>query len=195
MNSRLDEMQAAILRVKLRHLSQDNERRERLAQVYLDALKGSCLRLPAGSPEGVHAWHLFVVAHQHRDKLLGFSARTWYRHRHSLPRSSAPSARLSRPNPVAPSPTQYRKSCGSGTESAVVSGASPRKCETCGRRCPGMGPVTIGSKCTRQWRRLYLILHMSLMATYESPWEGVKASHSLHRSDRRPLASGKERHI
>ncbi len=72
MNSRLDEMQAAILRVKLHHLSQDNERRERLAQVYLDALKGSCLRLPAGSPEGVHAWHLFVVAHQHRDELLDF---------------------------------------------------------------------------------------------------------------------------
>jgi dTDP-4-amino-4,6-dideoxygalactose transaminase len=72
MNSRLDEMQAAILRVKLRHLSQDNERRERLARVYLDALKGWCLRLPASSSESVHVWHLFVVAHQHRDELLGF---------------------------------------------------------------------------------------------------------------------------
>jgi dTDP-4-amino-4,6-dideoxygalactose transaminase len=72
MNSRLDEMQAAILRVKLRHLNHDNERREQLAQVYLDALNGSCLRLPAGAPEGVHAWHLFVVAHQHRDELLAF---------------------------------------------------------------------------------------------------------------------------
>ena len=72
MNSRLDEMQAAILRVKLRYLSQDNERRELLVRVYLDALKGSCLRLPAGSPDSVHAWHLFVVAHQHRDGLLGF---------------------------------------------------------------------------------------------------------------------------
>ena len=73
MNSRLDEMQAAILRVKLRHLNQDNEQREQLARVYLDALKGSCLRLPAGSsPDGVHVWHLFVVAHQHRDGLLGF---------------------------------------------------------------------------------------------------------------------------
>ena len=71
-NSRLDEIQAAILRVKLRHLNQDNERRERLARVYLDALKGSCLRLPEGSPDGVHAWHLFVVAHQHRDELLAF---------------------------------------------------------------------------------------------------------------------------
>jgi dTDP-4-amino-4,6-dideoxygalactose transaminase len=71
-NSRLDEIQAAILRVKLRHLNQDNERRERLARVYLDVLKGSCLRLPDGSPDGVHAWHLFVVAHQHRDDLLAF---------------------------------------------------------------------------------------------------------------------------
>lgn len=72
MNSRLDEIQAAVLRVKLSHLSQDNERREHLARLYLDALKGSCLRLPAASPQGVHAWHLFVVAHQHRDELLSF---------------------------------------------------------------------------------------------------------------------------
>jgi len=72
MNSRLDEIQAAVLRVKLRHLSQDNKRREQLARVYLDLLKGSCLRLPASSPDCVHAWHLFVVAHQHRDELLGF---------------------------------------------------------------------------------------------------------------------------
>lgn len=72
MNSRLDEIQAAVLRVKLSHLNHDNERREHLARLYLDALKGSCLRLPAGSPQGVHAWHLFVVAHQHRDGLLSF---------------------------------------------------------------------------------------------------------------------------
>ena len=72
MNCRLDEMQAAILRVKLRHLSQDNDRRHQLARIYLDALKGSCLRLPAGSPEATHAWHLFVVAHQRRDELLVF---------------------------------------------------------------------------------------------------------------------------
>jgi dTDP-4-amino-4,6-dideoxygalactose transaminase len=56
----------------LSHLNQDNQRRERLAHFYLEVLKGSCLRLPAGSPESVHAWHLFVVAHQHRDGLLGF---------------------------------------------------------------------------------------------------------------------------
>jgi len=72
MNSRLDEIQAAILRVKLRHLSRDNGRRQHLARVYLDAFAGSCLRLPAGSPDCVHAWHLFVVGHQHRDGLLGF---------------------------------------------------------------------------------------------------------------------------
>jgi dTDP-4-amino-4,6-dideoxygalactose transaminase len=71
-NSRLDEIQAAVLRVKLSHLNQDNQRRERLAHFYLEVLKGSCLRLPASSPESVHAWHLFVVAHQHRDGLLGF---------------------------------------------------------------------------------------------------------------------------
>ena len=72
MNSRLDEMQAAILRVKLRYLSQDNDRRQQLATVYLEALKGSCFRLPSGCPEGTHAWHLFVVSHQRRDELLVF---------------------------------------------------------------------------------------------------------------------------
>ena len=72
MNSRLDEMQAAILRVKLRYLSQDNGRRQQLAAVYLDALRGSCFRLPSGCPEGTHAWHLFVVGHQRRDELLVF---------------------------------------------------------------------------------------------------------------------------
>jgi dTDP-4-amino-4,6-dideoxygalactose transaminase len=72
MNSRLDEIQAAILRVKLRHLNQHNEQREQLARIYLDALAGSCLRLPVGSPDGVHVWHLFVVAHQRRDELLAF---------------------------------------------------------------------------------------------------------------------------
>ena len=72
MNSRLDEMQASILSVKLRHLSQDNDRRERLARVYLEALKGSCLRLPSVPAGGVHAWHLFVVAHQDRDALQSF---------------------------------------------------------------------------------------------------------------------------
>jgi dTDP-4-amino-4,6-dideoxygalactose transaminase len=72
MNSRLDEMQAAVLRVKLSYLSQDNYRRQQLAGAYLDALKGSCFRLPSGCPEGTHAWHLFVVGHQRRDELLVF---------------------------------------------------------------------------------------------------------------------------
>jgi dTDP-4-amino-4,6-dideoxygalactose transaminase len=43
-----------------------------LAGVYLDALKGSCFRLPSGCQEGTHVWHLFVVGHQRRDELLVF---------------------------------------------------------------------------------------------------------------------------
>ncbi len=72
MNSRLDELQAAILRVKLRHLDEGNLRRRELARVYCEKLHGSCLRLPSSPQNGVHAWHLFVVAHQHRDGLMGF---------------------------------------------------------------------------------------------------------------------------
>ncbi|MBM3801339.1 MAG: DegT/DnrJ/EryC1/StrS family aminotransferase [Acidimicrobiia bacterium] len=72
MNTRLDELQAAILRVKLRYLAQDNHRRARLARAYLDVLKESCLRLPSEPSDGVHAWHLFVVGHRQREELLNF---------------------------------------------------------------------------------------------------------------------------
>jgi len=72
LNSRLDEMQAAILRVKLRHCEEDNQRRRLLARQYDEALARTCLRLPA-SPTGiVHACHLYVIAHKDRDALQEF---------------------------------------------------------------------------------------------------------------------------
>jgi dTDP-4-amino-4,6-dideoxygalactose transaminase len=61
-NSRLDEIQAAILRVKLRHLDAGNERRRRLADVYGEALSGLApLTLPVEMAWGHHVYHLFVV--------------------------------------------------------------------------------------------------------------------------------------
>ena len=68
-NSRLDEMQAAILRVGLRHLRAWNERRRALAALYDGELAGSGLRLPREQPWARAVWHLYVVRHPRRDAL------------------------------------------------------------------------------------------------------------------------------
>ena len=64
-NSRLDEMQAAILRVKLRHLERWTQRRRIIAAKYLAALQTTALQLPLLT-DG-HVFHLFVVRHCERD--------------------------------------------------------------------------------------------------------------------------------
>ena len=68
-NSRLDEMQAAILRVRLPHLDARNERRRAIAQRHGAALKGTGVRLPAAIPNTLHAMHLFVIESEERDGL------------------------------------------------------------------------------------------------------------------------------
>jgi dTDP-4-amino-4,6-dideoxygalactose transaminase len=68
-NSRLDELQAAILRVKLDCLDSWNERRRSVAARYLEGLAGTSLVLPAVPPETEPVWHLFVVRSQRRDEL------------------------------------------------------------------------------------------------------------------------------
>lgn len=60
-NSRLDEVQAAILSVKLRALDKDNERRREIARLYLSQIGKPCLQLPEAGPEESNVWHLFVV--------------------------------------------------------------------------------------------------------------------------------------
>lgn len=68
-NSRLDNMQAAILRVKLRHLDDWSEARRSRASLYADALRGAPLVLPTVHPEAQPVWHLFVVRIRDRDGL------------------------------------------------------------------------------------------------------------------------------
>jgi dTDP-4-amino-4,6-dideoxygalactose transaminase len=61
-NDRLDEMQAAILRVKLPHLDADNAHRRAIAQRYRNEIKNPAVRLPSVHVgEDSHVWHLFVV--------------------------------------------------------------------------------------------------------------------------------------
>lgn len=71
LNSRLDELQAAILRVKLRYLNADNHRRDEIARAYGEVLRGPSLLLPRA--EGVvHAWHQYVIRSPQRDRLRLF---------------------------------------------------------------------------------------------------------------------------
>ncbi|HET8627885.1 MAG TPA: DegT/DnrJ/EryC1/StrS family aminotransferase [Thermomicrobiales bacterium] len=60
-NSRLDELQAAVLRVKLRHLDAGNAARRARAARYDAALAGTGLALPAARPESAHAYHLYAA--------------------------------------------------------------------------------------------------------------------------------------
>jgi dTDP-4-amino-4,6-dideoxygalactose transaminase len=67
-NSRLDEIQAAVLSVKLRHLDRWNARRRQLAALYGEALADTPLRLPAEAAWGEHVYHLYVVRAPHRSR-------------------------------------------------------------------------------------------------------------------------------
>ncbi len=69
-NSRLDELQAAILRVKLRFLDADNNQRRRIAALYDELLGESDLILPRRRPDATHVFHLYVVRSSERDELL-----------------------------------------------------------------------------------------------------------------------------
>jgi dTDP-4-amino-4,6-dideoxygalactose transaminase len=68
-NSRLDELQAGLLRVKLRHLPEWNVRRRQIAEMYDDLLVGVDVSLPELSADGEHIYHLYVVRSQERDRL------------------------------------------------------------------------------------------------------------------------------
>ena len=68
-NSRLDELQAGLLRVKLSHLDELNAEREKIAQRYLASIKNDKLILPKIRDNATAVWHLFVVYSKERDQL------------------------------------------------------------------------------------------------------------------------------
>lgn len=68
-NSRLDEIQAAVLDVKLKYLDEDNERRKRIARYYLEHIRNERLILPRVNDWDAHVFHIFPVRCKQRDKL------------------------------------------------------------------------------------------------------------------------------
>jgi dTDP-4-amino-4,6-dideoxygalactose transaminase len=68
-NYRMDELQGAVLRVKLHYIEGWNSARAKIAKYYVDKLTDTPLILPTGSPDRRHVWHLFVVRSSERDKL------------------------------------------------------------------------------------------------------------------------------
>lgn len=71
-NSRLDEMQAALLSVKLNYLDEENRVRRQIARRYLSGMYNPAVRLPDGSTCDEDAWHLFVVRVRDRDSFRAF---------------------------------------------------------------------------------------------------------------------------
>ena len=68
-NSRLDELQAAMLRVKLRYLDNEVEKRIDIANYYLENIKNESIILPTIRNENNHVWHLFVIRTTKREEL------------------------------------------------------------------------------------------------------------------------------
>ena len=68
-NSRLDEMQAAMLKVKLKYLDNEIKKRRKIANYYCKNIKNENIILPMLRTEDNHVWHLFVVRSNKRDKL------------------------------------------------------------------------------------------------------------------------------
>ena len=139
-NSRLDELQAAILRVKLRHLEAGNARRRRLADRYGEALSGvQGLTLPVEMSWGHHVYHLFVVRVAGRrgapGGAAGVLAGAGDRDGGALPAAGAPAAGVRRPGPGG-----VAAGDGAGGGGGALPAPLPRAAGG-GRPAGGAGPV------------------------------------------------------
>ena len=71
-NSRLDELQAGLLRVRLSHLDELNEERTRICNRYLEEINNEYIELPQVRQGVTTVWHQFVIKTKERDKLIGY---------------------------------------------------------------------------------------------------------------------------
>ncbi|MFN2101327.1 DegT/DnrJ/EryC1/StrS family aminotransferase [Finegoldia dalianensis] len=84
-NSRLDEIQAAILRIKLKHLDEYTENRRSISHRYIEALKDTSLVMPTETEDGKHVFHLFILQSENREEIesklkeKGIATGTYYK--------------------------------------------------------------------------------------------------------------------
>lgn len=71
-NARMDEIQAIILREKLKYLDEENQRRREIAMYYLENIKNPYIKLPTFRKPEEHVWHLFVIRTKYRDQLKNY---------------------------------------------------------------------------------------------------------------------------
>lgn len=71
-NSRLDELQSAFLRIKLEYLKEWTEERQRIAEKYSKGITNPNIKLPVISPHCEHVWHLFVIRCKSRKELQSY---------------------------------------------------------------------------------------------------------------------------
>lgn len=71
-NSRLDEMQAGLLRVRLGHMQELEEEKRNISQRYLDKLQSPSIMLPCIREGATHIWHQFVIRVRHRQQLIDY---------------------------------------------------------------------------------------------------------------------------
>lgn len=69
LNSRLDELQAAFLLVKLKYLDKENNKRREVANYYIENIKNQKIILPSVKDKDSHVWHLFVIRTDNRNEL------------------------------------------------------------------------------------------------------------------------------
>lgn len=71
-NSRLDEIQAAMLSVKLKYLDAETQQRKSVAKAYLDGIENPLIKLPTVVEQEAHVWHLFTIEVEDRDRLVAY---------------------------------------------------------------------------------------------------------------------------
>ena len=74
-NSRLDEIQAAMLNVKLKHLDVEIDHRRKVANAYIEGINNKAIILPTNEHDSAHVWHVFVIRCESRDELQKYLAK------------------------------------------------------------------------------------------------------------------------